>query len=264
MQLVPQQRRLPILIVVLGLAGASYLYANPGLIPFFGGTGNAAPSANAQKLIDNSATLKLDEPTKAAIRKYFDGVSVEPKENDLNYAIQLDHSIGRPQMARGDTRAALATYQKLLAISYLQGSLMGIGIGMQMMGTIIEQTGDKVGSLYATFLAYKVAEAMNNKEELGVVELTFARKLWRVEKGMALPWLLRARESLKNSRYKEDYIRLLPNLADGLKLLRGEREQASALVEEAWTLSQSLGNAPSHRMAKWETGMEYAALLQER
>src|SRR6266508_3111605 len=154
MQLVTQQRRLAVLIALLGLVGTSYLYANPGLIPFFGSTAKATPGANAQKLIDKSATLNLDEPTKTAIRKYLDGVTVEPNENDLNYAIQLDHGVGRPQMASGDTRAALATYQKILAISYLQGSLMGIGIGMQMMGTIIEQTGDKVGSLYATFLAY--------------------------------------------------------------------------------------------------------------
>lgn len=257
-----QQRRLLSLIAVMILAGGYYAYANPGLIPFLAGSATAAPGAQA--LVDKSATLKLDEPTKAAIRKFFAGVTVEPKENDLNFAIQLDHGVGRPQMARGETRAALATYQKLLAISYLQGSLMGVGIGMQTMGSIIEQTGDKVGSLYAAFLAYKVAEAMNNKEELGVVELTFARKLWHAEKSMALPWLLRARESLKNSRYKADYIRLLPNLADGLRLLRGEHEQASALVEEAWSLSQSLGNAPDHRMAKWETGMRYAMLLQGR
>jgi CHAT domain-containing protein len=260
----PQQRRLLALIAVLLLAGGYYVYATPGVIPFLSGNATTAPSVDGQALIDKSSTLKLDEPTKAVIRKFFAGVTVEPKENDLNYAIQLDQGVGRPQLARGDTRAALATYKKLLAISYLQGSMMGVGIGMQTMGIIIEQTGDKVGSLYATFLAYKVAEAMNNKEEIGVVELTFARKLWHLEKAMALPWLMRARESLKNSRYKADYIRLLPNLADGLRLVRGEREQASALIEEAWSLSQALGNAPDHRTAKWETGMRYAALLEAR
>jgi len=193
MQLVPQQRRLTVLIAVLGLAGASYLYANPGLIPYFGGTGNAAPTVNTQKLIDKSATLKLDEATKAAIRKYFDGVTVEPKENDLNHAIQLDHGVGRPQMSRGETRAALNTYQKILAISYLQGSLMGVGIALNSLATVIDQTGDKFGAIYATFLAYKVAKAMDNTEEIGVVELSFARRLWNDDKAMALPWLLRAR-----------------------------------------------------------------------
>jgi hypothetical protein len=215
MQLVRQQRRFAVLIAVLALTGASYLYANPGLIPFFGGTAKAVPEAIAQKLVDNSATLKLDEPTKTAIRKYFNGITVDPKENDLNHAIQLDHGVGRPQMSRGETRAALSTYQKILAISYLQGSLMGVGIALNSLATVVDQTGDKFGALYATFLAYKVAKAMDNKEEIGVVELSFARRLWNDDKDMALPWLLRARESLKDSRYKTDYVRLLPDLAAG-------------------------------------------------
>lgn len=259
----PKQQRLLALVALVILAGGYYVYANPNLIPFFGGSAKAAPGLSSQKLVDNSASLTLDEPTKTAIRKYFNGITVEPKENDLNHAIQLDHGVGRPQMSRGETRAALNTYQKILAISYLQGSLMGVGIALNSLATVIDQTGDKDGALYATFLAYKVAKALDNKEEIGVVELSFARRLWNEDKDVALPWLLRARESLKTSRYKTDYVRLLPDIAEGLRLLH-ENEQASALHEEAWNLSHTLGKSHDQTLAVRETGLHYAADLSRR
>ncbi len=259
----PRITRLWALIAIKLISAGYYLYTHPELLPLFGGKATAAPVVSTQKLDDKSATLKLDEPTKQAIMKYFDGVSVDAKENDLNHAIQLDHGVGRPQLDRGETRAALGTYRKILAISYLQGSLMGVGIALNSLATVIDQTGDKFGAIYATFLAYKVAEALNNKEEIGVVELSFARRLWDEDKDMALPWLLRARESLKNSRYKTDYVRLLPDLAHGLTAIN-ENERAAALYEEAWNLAHSLGKSHDQILAVRETGMHYAANLAQR
>ncbi len=259
----PRNTRLWTLIAVKLVSAGYYFYTHPELLPLFGGRATAAPVVSTQKLEDKSATLKLDEPTKQAIMKYFDGVSVDAKENELNHAIQLDHGVGRPQISRGEIRAALATYKKILAISYLQGSLMGVGIALNSLATVIDQTGDKFGAIYATFLAYKVAQALNNKEEIGVVELSFARRLWDEDKDMALPWLLRARESLKNSRYKTDYVRLLPDLANGLKAIN-ENEQAAALHEEAWKLAHTLAKSHDQILAVRETGLHYAANLAQR
>src|SRR5712691_10988536 len=182
---------------------------------------------------DNRTFVALDEETKANIRHYFEGVSIDSKENNLDYAISLDHSVGRPQIAQGKYREAYRTYQKVLAISYRQSSLMGIGIALNIMADVAYRANNLDEALFATLLVYKVAQAMKNKEEIGVVELAFARMLKDKDPSSSVMWLLRAKESLKDSRYREDYVRALPSLANSLRRL-GEDEKASEVLAEAW------------------------------
>ena len=90
-----------------------------------------------------------------------------------------------------------------------------------------------------------------------MVELAFARMLKDQDPSLSVMWLLRAKENLKDSRYKEDYVRALPSLANSLRRLK-EDEQASQVLAEAWELAQSLGNAPAQKWTKWEVAIDYA------
>jgi CHAT domain-containing protein len=208
-------------------------------------------------LEDKSASLVLDEEIKANIRHYFEGVSIAPEENKLSHAINLDHSVGRAQISQGKFREAYQTYQKVLAISYREGSLMGIGIALNIMADLSSRANNLDEALFTTLLAYKVAQAMKNKEEMGVVELSFARMLKDQDPSLSVMWLLRAKENLKDSRYKEDYVRALPSLAQSLRRLK-EDEKASKVLEEAWGLAQSLGSTPTHKWTKWEVAIDFA------
>ncbi len=207
--------------------------------------------------VDKSASLPFDEVIKAEIRHYFESIELSPKENDLNHAIQLDHSVGRVQLSEGKNKEAYRTYQKVLAISYRQGSLMGIGIALNMLADLLQRNNNPTEAIHASLLAYKTTQAMNNKEEIGVMELSFARMLRKQDLSLSMMWLLRAKESLKGTRYKEDYVRLLADLAHDLRMT-GELERASRFYEDAWESGQSLGNAPGQKWAKWETGLDYA------
>jgi len=249
--------RLLVLFLVLGAASGAYFYFSPSV-------GINAPNSNTTTAsVDKSDSLKLDEELKANIRHYFEGVTLEPKENDLNHAIQLDHSVGRPQMVQGKHKEAFRTYQKVLAISYHQGNLMGVGIGVNVLASFLERMNDKPEALRAALLAYKIAKVMNNKEEYGVAELQLARLLKDTDLAASMTLLARAKESLKGTRYKEDYTRLLPDLAGGLSKI-GKREQAGALYAEAWDSAQSLGNAPTQKFAKWEVALHYGDSLMNK
>lgn len=242
-------RQYVLLGLLLVVAGA-YLFRNPD---FFSFGGSKTPAL----LEDKSSSLPFDEVTKANLRHYFEGVSIDPKENSLDHAIGLDHSVGRPQLSQGKYREAYRTYQKVLAISYQQGSLMGIGIALNIMADAAYRTNNLDEALFANLLAYKVAHTMKNKEEMGVVELAFARMLKDQDPSLSVMWLLRAKESLKDSRYKEDYVRALPSLASSLKGL-GDDDKASKVLEETWGLAQSLGDSPTHKWTKSEVAIAYA------
>jgi len=239
-----------VLLVLLVVLASYYIYQNLALIP-------GLQQAGIIALEDKSASLPLDEGIKGNIRHYFEGVSIDPKENNLDHAIKLDHSVGRPQLSQGKHREAYRTYQKVLAISYRQGSLMGVGIGLRILADTAHRANNLDEALFANLLAYKVAEAMKNKEEMGVVELAFARMMKNEDPSVSVMWLLRAKENLKDSRYKEDYVRALPSLADSLRKLE-EGEKASKVLEEAWQQAQSLGNAPSQKWTKAEVAIDYA------
>ena len=243
-------RTILLLLALVSVAGF-YVYRNPWLMRI------GSPEPSAVGVQDKTASLPLDEQTKAEIRHYFEGISITPEENNLDHAIHLDHSVGRPQISEGNYREAYRTYQKVLAISYQQGSLMGVGIALLVLSEVAERGGNQGEAVRAVMLGYKMAEAMNNNEEKGVTELRLARLLKKQDRSLSMAWLLRAKESLKGTRYKEDYVLLLSDLAENLKAF-GEGEGASELSEEAWKSAQSLGDAPSQKWAKWEAGKDFA------
>ena len=211
-------------------------------------------------VVDQPASLELDDAFKANILHYIDGVSVVPAEDNIAHAIQLDHAVGRPQISRGEYREAYRTYQQVLAISYRHANLMGIGIALTIMADVAHRAKNLDEALFTALLAYKVAEQMKSPEEMGVVELLFARMLHDRDPGVSVMWLLRAREHLQASRYREDYVRALPSLAGSLTHL-GDHEGATKLYAEAWEESQRLGNEPTHQWTKSEAANGYATDL---
>ncbi len=215
------------------------------------------PMASPQAAVDKSNTLPFDDETKAEIRQYFEGVSLEPNELTVNEAIRLDHSVGRPQLSQGQFREAYRTYQKVLAISYHEGSLMGIGIALMILADTARRGNNAEEAISTTLLAYKMAKALRSPEEMGVSELAMARILRDTDPSLSVAWLLRAKEHLANSQYKEDYVRALPSFADHLRK-REETGGAIAALDEAWGLAQTLGNSPTQKWTKWEVANDYA------
>lgn len=137
------QARLAVLLGLLLLVSGTYVYQNPDLLSF--GESNTPASVE-----DKSRSLSLDEETKASLRHYFEGTSIDPKENSLEQAIRLDHSVGRLQISQGKYREAYRTYQKVLAISYRQGNLMGIGIALNIMAGVAYRAHQLDEALLAT------------------------------------------------------------------------------------------------------------------
>ena len=107
-----------ILISVVGLC----LYRYRELWPF----GTDSPKPSVIVVEDRTASLSLNEETRAGIIDYFRGVRIPPEENNLDFSRSLN-SVGRSQLSEGNDEEAHSTYQKVLAISYQQGSLKGIG-----------------------------------------------------------------------------------------------------------------------------------------
>ena len=147
-----------VLVLLVVLVAGLVLYQYPGLISI------DIPEIFAKwmpgsEAMEGSASLSLDEETKAQIRHYFEGVEIEANENSLEYAINLDHSVGHQQISEGNHREAYITYQKVLAISYQQGSLMGLGIGLGNLARIFEAFDNDHEALYTSLLAYKVFQA---------------------------------------------------------------------------------------------------------
>src|SRR2546425_1115322 len=68
---------------------------------------------------------------------------------------------------------------------------------------------------------------------------------------LSMMWILRAKEDLKDSHYKEDYVRALPGLANSLRVLR-QNEKASQVLKEAWGLAQPLADEPAQKWTKSE------------
>ena len=160
------------LILVVGLC----LYRYRNLWPF----GTHSPKPSVIVVEDRTASLPLDEETKAGIIDYFKGVRIPPEENNLDFARSLD-SVGRFQISEGNEREAYSTYQKVLAISYQQGSLKGIGTALLALSEVAERGDHLDEALGAVMLLYKMAAAMENTEEKEVMELRLARLLEKQE-----------------------------------------------------------------------------------
>ena len=205
--------------------------------------------------------LNLDEKTKEQIKEYFKGVEIKPENNNVKYATHLDHSIGTKQISQGKLKEAYKTYQKVLAISYDNASLMGISIGLATLGNLLSRAGDKENSTRTYMLQYKVVKKMNNLEELGVAELGLSRIMSDKNPNMSLMWLLKAKESLKNTRYKYDAIAVQGDL--GYKLYNDwQFDKAESVFKDAWQSALNLGNSQGDRWARWGVGKYYSTLLQ--
>ena len=156
-----------ILILVVGLC----LYRYRDLWPF----GTDSPKPSVIVVEDRTASLSLDEETKAEIVDYFKGVRVPPEENNLDFARRLE-SVGRSQLSEGNDEEAHGTYQRVLAISYQQGSLKGIGTALLALSEVAERGDHQSEALRAVMLLSKMAEAMGN-EQKEAMELRLARLL---------------------------------------------------------------------------------------
>ncbi len=163
------------LIVVVGLL----LYQND----FF--LGSDKPKAVVIVVEDKTASLPLDEGIKADIQHFFEGVRVPPEENNLDFAGSLD-SVGQVQVSEGNDEEAYSTYQKLLAISYQQGSMKGIGTALLALSEVAERGENQDEALRSAMLGYEVAQARNNSEEMQVMELRLAGLLEQQEMQVAL------------------------------------------------------------------------------
>ena len=136
--------------------------------------GTDSPKPSVIVVEDKTASLALDEETRAEILHYFEGIRIPPEENNLDFAESLD-SVGRAQVSEGNDEEAYRTYQRVLAISYQQGSLKGIGTALLALSELAERGDDQGEALRAVMLLYKMAEAIDNNEEKEVLELRLAR-----------------------------------------------------------------------------------------
>ena len=163
--------RKAVLVVILILVVGLCLYRYRELWPF----GTDSPKPSVIVVEDRTASLFLDEETRAEIVDYFRGVRIPPEENNLDFARSLD-SVGRSQLSEGNDEEAHSTYQKVLAISYQQGSLKGIGTALLALSEIAERGDHQGEALGVVRLLSKMAETMG-REEKEVMELRLARLL---------------------------------------------------------------------------------------
>jgi len=163
--------RKAVLVVILILVVGLCLYRYRELWPF----GTDSPKPSVIVVEDRTASLSLDEETRAEIVDYFRGVRIPPEENNLDFARSLD-SVGRSQLSEGNDEEAHSTYQKVLAISYQQGSLKGIGTALLALSEIAERGDHQGEALGVVLLLSKMAETMG-REEKEVMELRLARLL---------------------------------------------------------------------------------------
>ena len=164
-------------------------------------------------------------------------------------------------MAKGDYEGAYQIYRKVLAISYQRVSLMGISIGLGVIANIFSAADRQEEAIDTWLLSYKVQRAMDNAEEYGVSELALGQAFRDRDKSLSVMWLMRARESLRGTKYKEDYVTLLIDLGNGLRSM-GRNDEALAVRRDAWTLASSLGEKLEHRQARWGAALAYAENLQ--
>lgn len=205
--------------------------------------------------------FNLDEKTKEQIKEYFKGIKIKPENNYLKYAINLDQKIGRKQMAEGNLKEAYKTYQQVLAISYNNESLRGIGIALGQIGRLLNKADDRDNALRTYMLQYKITKLMHTKPELGIVELSISRLMSYDNINMSTMWLLRAKENLKDTHYKRDTVYVLADLAGNYYYYR-QFEKSVELYKEAWDLSLTTGNSRDNRWARWEAGKLYSIFLQ--
>jgi CHAT domain-containing protein len=264
--------RIGILIIILVLLSVVAVYSFRSDIPylnnFFAGE-TVQKKANPKKVIkppnstsDSKESVQLDEKTRKQIEEFIKGIHIKPGENNVKYAIRLDHSVGRKQVSQGKYKDAYNTYKKILAISYNNGSLHGISIGLGMIAYTINLTGDKDKAFETYLLSYKVNKILNKREELGVIELSIANLLAPTDRALSLAWLLKAKNNLKGTKYKEDYISLLSQLGKNLEY-ESKVAESEEIYLEAWENALLLGIKTGQKWSKWTIGKNYSDFLMK-
>lgn len=255
----------PLIGLLLACAGV-LLAQTLGLIPnlndiLFAKDG-VPQTSSAQTAATPASPQNFDEDTTRKIVELIGDFQFDPQKHTLEYAIQLDRDVGRPHVSQGNHREAYRTYQEVLGISYYRDSQMGVQIGLGMLSSELSVMNRRDESIQVRILAYRVSKAMNNPEESGVNEMSIARLLRETDRAAALGWLAKARESLRGTRYRSDYVRVLLAYAEDVATLTGK--DAAHLYEEVWLEVQELGNNPGQRWAKWEVGLSYASFLTKQ
>ncbi|MGR9072332.1 MAG: CHAT domain-containing protein [Gammaproteobacteria bacterium] len=206
--------------------------------------------------------LNLDQETLDYIHRYIEGVAVPDGENTIGYAVKLDHGIGRKELAKGNRKKAFEIYRKILAISYHRRNLMGIAIALGVLSDIASDMDNPSEALKLAMLNYKVALTMNNRLEYGVAEIRVAGLLRDIDRSMSIMWFLKARKSLKDTRYKQDFIQLMASLSNDLFWI-GKRDQALNVARENWEYALRAGNGLAVREARTMAARTFAERLHD-
>ena len=69
-------------------------------------SGNQKAENKSGQSAKKKKQLNLDEKTKEQIKEYFKGIEVKPENNNVKYAIHLDHKVGRKQISQGKLKEA--------------------------------------------------------------------------------------------------------------------------------------------------------------
>ena len=206
--------------------------------------------------------FSLDERTENQILRYIQDVVVPVEENNIPFAMQLDHDVGRPAVSNGQFKEAYEVYQKILAISYRKKSLIGLSIGLGMLARVSTELDDQDEAMKLVLLSYKIARQTNNPYEYGVVEMYLGRLAGREDRALGMQWRLRAKESLAGTHYKHDYVLLLSDLGEDLRWFGRDAEAADISVQ-AWELSKSLDNdVTGHRWTKQTAAVRHVSTLR--
>jgi CHAT domain-containing protein len=221
----------------------------------------AQVEARTQKAAHARAALKLDPDVVHTIERFIAGVTVLPAENNLNYAIKLDHSTGRSLHNQFKYQEAYEVYRKVLKISYDQGSLRGIQIALGVISDVLDKMNRDLDALEVDMAAYQVALQEKDRFEYGVVEKRIADKLAGEDRGLATMWRLRARKDLDGTPYVHDYAALLVDLAEDMEFL-GRAEEALDVYREAYETSRKIAGQRNVRWVWKRAVTKYARALR--
>lgn len=218
------------------------------------------PIAREQVQKPGIKSLKLDDELKAEIAKYFSNIEIKSSESSIAYATRLDHATGRKLLMAGKLREAYPVYQKVLKISFNQGSLMGVGLSLGVLSNIMHEMRSKDESIRLAFMEYKVGKALGKRFEYGVTEQRIAILMEQQSRSLAMSWRLRASESLKGTPYHQNYVGLLVDIARDLSYFR-DNQQALETFELSFQAAKSLGNSVDHRQVKLGMAKHYMVAL---
>ena len=257
-----QRMRVLSLLLLLTLSLAAYYRLNihgvvsprpPGTVAV--GTENPGPRSREME--------KLPAKVLENLRLYIQDVEIGPNENNLGYAMKLDGEQGRPAVRRGDDRAAYPIYRKVLAISYHQDSLQGVGVASGILSQIAKRANRGPAARKFAALQYQVSRIMNKPFELGVAEMGLANLIEDEAMPLALKLRLQAKEHLRGTPYVHDYIDLLSTLAQNNSAYK-RYDIAFGLAEEAWSLAQKSGDSDEIASARAFAALQYAGQLKSR